>query len=212
MITIARWLLSALILFTTAPAAAQAPAPDALVKEVTEKVLAILREDESIRHGDAERAAALIEEHIAPHFDFPRITALAVGRAWVQADAAQREALTKEFRELLVRTYANALTQYKDQTVTFKPMRQGQDPSEAIVHSQINQPGGQPVTLDYRLSRDSGEWKVIDVSIANVSLVTSYRSSFANEVTQGGVAGLLKALQTKNRDVEASPPRARGTD
>lgn len=207
MITIARWLLSALILFATAPAAAQERGPDALVRDVTEKVLSILREDENIRRGDATRAAQLIEEHIAPHFDFPRITALAVGRAWAQADAAQREALTKEFRALLVRTYANALTQYKDQTVTFKPMREGQDPSEAIVQSQINQPGAQPVALDYRLSKDSGEWKVIDVSVANVSLVTSYRSSFAAEVSSGGIGGLLAALQAKNREVQPAAPR-----
>lgn len=210
MMTIARWLLSVMIIFAGAPVAAQEGEAYALVKDVTEKVLSILREDEHIRRGDTQRAAGLIEEHIAPHFDFPRITALAVGRAWAQSDAAQREALTKEFRELLVRTYSNALAQYKDQTVRFRPMRQGQDPGEAIVHSQIEQAGGRPVALDYRLSKDSGEWKVIDVSVANVSLVTSYRSSFASEVRKGGVDGLLKALQAKNREAQPAAPPGEG--
>jgi len=196
-------LFSALLLVAGTPAAAQERAPDELVKSVTEEVLAILREDRQIQSGDTKRAAELIETRIAPHFDFPRITALAVGRAWGQADASQREALTEEFRKLLVRTYANSLTRYRDQTVTFKPLRPGNDPNEVRVSSQINQPGGQPVALDYRLARTANEWKVIDVAVANVSLVTSYRSSFASEVSSGGVEGLLKALQAKNREEQA---------
>ncbi len=204
----ARLLFSTLLLFAATPAAAQERAPDELVKSVTEEVLAILREDRQIQGGDTKRAAELIETRIAPHFDFPRITSLAVGRAWAQADSGQREALTDEFRTLLVRTYANSLTRFRDQTVTFKPLRPGTDANEVMVSSQINQPGGQPVALDYRLSRTPNGWKVIDVAVANVSLVTSYRSSFASEVRSGGVDGLLKALQAKNRDAQtpASTP------
>jgi len=209
MTAIARLLFSALLLFATIPAAAEERAPDALVKGVTEEVLSILREDEQIKSGDTKRAAEVIETRIAPHFDFPRITALAVGRPWAQADPAQREALTNEFRTLLIRTYANSLTRYRDQTVTFKPVRKGGDPNEVMVNSQINQPGGQPVALDYRLARSPDGWKVIDVAVANVSLVTNYRSSFATEVSNGGIDGLLKALQAKNRDPQA-PAHERG--
>lgn len=203
MTVFARLLFSALLLFAATPAAAQERAPDELVKTVTEEVLAILREDRQIQSGDTKRAAELIETRIAPHFDFPRITSLAVGRGWAQADAAQREALTEEFRTLLVRTYANSLTRYRDQTVTFKPLRPASDPNEVMVSSQINQPGGQPVALDYRLARSPDGWKVIDVAVANVSLVTSYRSSFASEISSGGIDGLLKALQAKNREGQA---------
>jgi phospholipid transport system substrate-binding protein len=210
MLKLAGWMLSTLLLLAPLPASAEEGAPDALVKGVTEDVLSILREDKEIQRGDTKRASEVIESRIAPHFDFPRITALAVGRPWTQADAGQREALTKEFRTLLVRTYANSLTQYRNQTVTFKPMRKGASADEAIVQSQINQPGGQPVALDYRLSKSGGTWKVIDVSVANVSLVTNYRSSFATEVRNGGVDGLLKALQAKNRDPQAPSPQGRG--
>ena len=148
---------------------------------------------------------ALIEKKVAPHFDFSRMTSLAVGRAWQKADAKQRDALIGEFHTLLVRTYANSLTAYRDQTVSFKPSRQaGSD--EVLVRSQINKPGAQPIPLDYSLVRSSGGWKVFDVAVANISLVTNYRSSFATEVEKGGVAGLLKALKEKNRKGTTDQP------
>ena len=172
---------------------------DELVKTVTTEVLTILREDKGIQSGNRQRAISLIENNVAPPFDFARMTSLAVGRAWQQADASQRKALTSEFRILLVRTYANSLTAYRDQTVSFKLPARDAGGDEVTVRSQINQPGGQPISLNYSLSRTPGGWKVFDVAIANVSLVTNYRSSFASEVDKGGVAGLLKALQEKNR-------------
>lgn len=201
------WLLP---IFFLAPgiARAEASAPDELVKNVTTEVLTILREDKGIQSGNRQRAVSLVERKVAPHFDFARMTSLAVGRAWQQADAAQRKALTGEFRTLLVRTYANSLTAYRDQTVSFKPSPKAADGDEVIVRSQINKPGAQPVSLDYSLARSEGNWKVFDVAIASISLVTNYRSSFASEVEKGGVAGLLKALQEKNRRGEAAPPPA----
>jgi phospholipid transport system substrate-binding protein len=149
----------------------------------------------------------LIETKVAPHFDFARMTSLAVGRAWQQADAGQRTALTEAFRTLLVRTYANSLTAYRDQTVSFKPSP-GKGGDEVTVRSQINQPGGRPISLDYSLAKSADGWKVFDVVIADISLVTNYRSSFASEVSKGGVAGLLKALQDKNRRPAAAAPSA----
>lgn len=186
---------------------AEASAPDALVKNVTEEVLNILRKDKDIQSGNRQRAVSLIETKVAPHFDFARMTSLAVGRAWRQADAEQRKALTGEFRTLLVRTYANALTAYRDQTVSFKPTKPSSG-NEVTVRSQINKPGSQPIPLDYSLAKSAAGWKVFDVAISNISLVTNYRSSFASEVERGGIAGLVKALQEKNRRRETNPPPA----
>lgn len=192
------WLLP---IFFLVPAIVRADAnAEALVKNVTEEVLTILREDKGIQSGNRQRAIALIENKVAPHFDFARMTSLAVGRAWREANAEQRKGLTEEFRTLLVRTYANSLTAYRDQTVTFKPGSQPGEDGEVTVRSQINQPGNRPIGLDYSLARSAGgAWKVFDVTIASVSLVTNYRGSFATEVDKGGVAGLLKTLQEKNR-------------
>lgn len=203
------WLL---LVFFLAPLAqaqteAEASTPDALVKNVTEEVLSILRKDKDIQSGDRQQAIDLIETKVAPHFDFTRMTRLAVGRSWQQADAEQRKALTAEFRALLVRTYANSLTAYRDQTVSFKPSR-GATGDEVTVRSQINKPGARPISLDYSLARSEGGWKVFDVEIADVSLVTNYRNTFAGEVKKGGIAGLLKALQEKNRRREADTPPA----
>lgn len=200
------WLLPVFLLLAGA-ARADSTVPDELVKNVTEEVLTILREDKGIQSGNKQRAMALIEKKVAPHFDFSRMTSLAVGRAWQQADAKQREALIGEFHTLLVRTYANSLTAYRDQTVSFKPSKQAGD--EVLVRSQINKPGAQPIPLDYSLAKTGGGWKVYDVAVANISLVTNYRNTFASEVEKGGIAGLLKSLQEKNRKgVTDQPPAA----
>lgn len=210
---IRNYLIWLLLVFFLAPAAARAQSeaeastPDALVKNVTEEVLSILRQDKDIQSGDRQRAIDLIETKVAPHFDFTRMTSLAVGRAWRQADAEQRKALTAEFRALLIRTYANSLTAYRDQTVSFKPSRGGSS-EEVTVRSQINNPGARPIPLDYSLAKTEGGWKVFDVAISNISLVTNYRSTFASEVKKSGIAGLLKALQEKNRRREADTPPA----
>ena len=201
------WLLFVFFLPPALAAEAEASAPDALVKNVTEEVLSILRKDKDIQSGDRQRAISLIETKVAPHFDFARMTSLAVGRSWQQADAEQRKALIEEFRSLLVRTYANSLTAYRDQTVSFKPSKPGNG-DEVLVRSQINKPGAQPIPLDYSLAKSEAGWKVFDVAISNISLVTNYRGSFATEVQKGGIAGLLKALQEKNRRRQADTPPA----
>lgn len=210
------WLLPALLpvlavffyLLTAGVARAEAGAPETLVKNVTEEVMTILREDKGIKSGNIQRAIELIETKVAPHFDFPRMTSLAVGRTWQKADEGLRKALIEEFRTLLVRTYANALTAYREQNVSFKPSPKPAAGDEVTVRSQINKPGAAPIPLDYSLSMSDGSWKVFDVMVANVSLVTNYRSSFADEVNKGGVDGLLKTLQEKNRRLEAAAPPA----
>lgn len=206
------WLLPFFFLAPVFASAAEisspATAPDALVKNVTEEVMTILKNDKGIQSGDKQKAVALIENKVAPHFDFARMTSLAVGQSWRQADPSQRQALTGEFRTLLVRTYATALTAYRDQSVTFKPAGQPGSNGDVTVRSQINKPGAQPISLDYSLGRGEDGWKVFDVTIANVSLVTNYRSSFAAEVEKGGLPGLLKTLQEKNRRLETAPSPA----
>ncbi|MFT3964155.1 MlaC/ttg2D family ABC transporter substrate-binding protein [Propionivibrio sp.] len=200
------WLLPVFFLVPgTAPA--ETEAPEALVKNVTEEVLSILRQDKDIQSGNRQRAIALIENKVAPHFDFTHMTRLAVGKAWQQADEGQRQALTSEFRTLLVRTYATALTAYRDQSVSFKPADRATG-DEITVRSQINKPGSQPIPLDYSLSRSDDGWKVFDVSVANVSLVTNYRSTFASAMESGGLDGLLKSLQEKNRRLQTASPAA----
>lgn len=176
---------------------AQDSEPEALVRNVTEDVLSVLRQDKALQGGDRQRAMKLIEDKIAPHFDFQRMSGLAVGKGWREADETQKQAVAKEFRSLLIRTYANALTAYRDQTVEFKPGTGGGD--DATVRSQINKAGARPIGLDYQLAREGGEWKVYDIAIDNVSLVTTYRSSFQAELSKGGIAGLTKALQDQNR-------------
>jgi phospholipid transport system substrate-binding protein len=182
---------------------AQESEPEALVKNVSEDVLSVLRQDKQLQGGDRQRAMKLIEEKIAPHFDFLRMTELAVGKSWQEADKTQQQTLAAEFRSLLVRTYANALTAYRDQTVSFKPGTGGGE--EATVRSQINKAGAKPIALDYQLARIGGEWKVYDIAIDSVSLVTNYRGSFQTELSKGGIAGLTKALQEQNRRGQTKP-------
>lgn len=200
----AAWLCCLLALLLPAAAGAQETPPDALVKGVTEEVLAELRSDPDIRSGSPRRAVEIIETKIAPHFDFSRMTALAVGQGWNEADAEQRRRLTEQFRTLLVRTYANALTAYRNQRVAFSPP--GRSPGgaadEVTVRSRILQPGARPVELDYTLGRSGDTWKVHDVTIAGISLVTNYRGSFGAEIGRGGVEGLLAALEAKNRSLD----------
>jgi phospholipid transport system substrate-binding protein len=186
-------------------AGAQGVSPDVMVKNVTDEVLTILRQDKGIKSGNHQRVAAVIESKVAPHFDFARMTSQAVGRAWRQADERKRQALITEFRALLVRTYANALSAYRDQTVSFKPSAARKSAGDEVtVQSQINSPGAQPIALDYTLAKSGEDWKVVDVVIGNVSLVTNYRGSFASEIDKGGLDGLLQSLQEKNRYPETA--------
>lgn len=216
---LACWLSAVFICFLSLPGlanaqsaaaermAAESSAPDQLVKAVTEEVLRILRQDKDIQSGNTQRAMALIEKQVAPHFDFERMTRLAVGRAWQQADENQRAQLVREFHALLVRSYANSLTAYRDQSVSFKPLAKTTG-DQVVVRSQINKPGAQSIPLDYSLEKGEGGWKVFDVVIANISLVNNYRSSFASAVEKGGIDGLIKALQEKNRKGLSDQPPA----
>lgn len=191
-----------LALFLAVPAMAADEAPDALVKRVTEEVLTIVRSDKEIQGGSTQKAIALVEAKVLPNFDFNRMTALAMGRDWRKASPEQKKVLVNEFRTLLVRTYSNALTTYKNQTVDFKPFKMQPSDVEVLVRTQVNQPAGKPIQIDYSLEKLDDGWKVFDVIVAGVSLVTNYRETFAQEVRTGGVDGLIKSLQAKNKATE----------
>jgi len=146
----------------------------------------------------------LIEAKIAPHFDMDRMTALAAGRAYRQATPEQRKRLSDEFKSLLIRTYANALNQYRDQTISYEPLRAEPNANEVTVRTQVNRPGQTPVSIDYSMEKTPSGWKAYDVIVGGVSLVTNYRDEFTQQVRQGGIDGLIKALVAKN----AAPPPA----
>lgn len=188
--------------------ATESVAPDALVRDVTNEVLGIVRADKAIQAGDTHRVLALVDAKVLPHFDFRRMTMLAVGRDWRAASPEQQGRLTEAFRTLLVRTYSNALTQYRNQTIDFKPTRFGAADTRVQVRTEVRQAGAQPIGIDYMLEKTDKGWKVFDVVVAGVSLVTNYRSSFAQEIRSGGVDGLIRSIEAKNRSLEAEQSRS----
>jgi phospholipid transport system substrate-binding protein len=182
---------------------AQEETPDALVKKVTDDVLTIVRQDKDIQSGNTKKAIELVEAKVLPNFNFQRMTALAVGRDWNKASAEQKKQLAEEFKTLLVRTYSNALTSYKDQTVRYKPTKMQGGDTDVLVRTEIVQSGNKPIQLDYSLEKQNDGWKVYDVVVAGVSLVTNYRETFAQEVRANGIDGLLQMLTNKNKQLEA---------
>jgi len=193
--------LFALVLaFAFAPAAvAQELGPDALAKSVTDEVLAAVRSDKDLQNGNQQKVLQLVEAKVLPHFNFVRMTQLAMGRNWRTAQPEQQKALVNEFRTLLVRTYTTAFTSYKNQTVEYRPLKMAPTDTDVIVKSVINQPGGQPIAVDYGMEKTAQGWKVYDVKIEGISLVDNYRSTFNTEVQKGGVDSLIKALADKNK-------------
>lgn len=187
------------------PVMAQETAPDALIKSVTNEVLEIVRKDKDIQSGNTKKAIELVEAKVLPHFNFSRMTQLALARDWRQANASQQKALTDEFRSLLVRTYSKALTEYKNQTINFKPFAAKAGETDVRVRTEIKQSGaGKNIELDYYLEKSAGGWKVYDIEVGGISLVTNYRESFAAEVRNNGIDGLVKSLQAKNKSGEAA--------
>jgi phospholipid transport system substrate-binding protein len=186
-------------------AMAQEVAPDALIKSVTNEVLDIVRKDKDIQSGNTKKAIELVEVKVLPHFNFMRMTQLALARDWRQANAAQQKILTDEFRHLLVRTYSKALTEYKNQTIDFKPFAAKAGETDVRVRTEIKQSGaGKNIELDYFLEKSGAGWKVYDIEVGGISLVTNYRDSFAAEVRNNGIDGLIKSLQAKNKSGEAT--------
>ncbi len=173
-------------------------APDALIQKSTSEILAAIKADKDLAAGDQKKIEKLADEKVLPYFNFARMTQLAVGRNWRDASDAQKKSLIDEFRLLLVRTYSTSLTQFRNQTIVVKPMKMVAGDTEVVVKTQINQPGGQPIPIDYSMEKSTGSWKVFDVLIDGVSLVTNYRSSFNSEIQKSGIDGLIKSLSERN--------------
>ena len=192
-------------LLISATVLAQEVAPDVLVKTVTNQVLDIVRKDKDIQSGNTKKAIDLVEAKVLPNFNFTRMTQLAMARDWRQASAAQKKTLTDEFHALLVRTYAKALTEYKNQTVEYKPFSLKAGETDVRVRTEIKQSGaGKNIELDYWLEKSATGWKVYDIEVGGISIVTNYRDSFASEVRNSGIDGLIKLLQTKNKSGDAA--------
>jgi phospholipid transport system substrate-binding protein len=200
--------LALILLFAAATSHAAPVAPDKLLQGVTTEVIASLKQDPAQAH-DPAKLAALVETRVVPIFDFSRMTQLAMGKSWRLASAAQQEQLTGEFKALLIRTYSVALAQYRDQPITYKPLRLTRGDTDTTVRSEVKH-GSRVFRIDYEMTSTPEGWKVYDVKLDAISLVTSFRGGFASKIRDAGVDGLIRALTEKNRE-DASPVRAART-
>jgi phospholipid transport system substrate-binding protein len=193
-------LLSALVLLVV-PARAADEAPDALIKRLSTEVLESIKSDKAIQTGDLSRIIALVDAKIMPNVNFHRMTSMAVGPTWRQASPEQQKRLQEEFKILLVRTYAGALTQVSDQTIAIKPMRSAPEDKEVVVRTEVKG-RGDAIQLDYRLEMTPGEgagWKIFNMNVLGVWLVETYRSQFAQEISAKGINGLIATLTERNK-------------
>jgi len=173
--------------------------PDELVKKTAEDVIFAIKADEEIQKGNKEKIYKLAEDKILPNFDFERIARLVLGRAWRKTNDNQKKEFISEFRTLLLKTYAVALSKYKDQEIKFKPTKFSDADEIVVVKSEIVQSGGQPIKVNYALANNSGKWLVFDIVIEGVSLVTNYRSQFSTEIRKNGIDVLIDKLAKKNK-------------
>jgi len=181
-------------------AAAAAQTPDQLINRLSNELLDAVRADKSIQAGDTKKMLAIVDERVVPYVSFQRMTSSAVGRYWRQATPEQQASLENEFKTLLMRTYAGALSQVKDQTVAIKPSRNLPEDDEQIVRTEVRGGGGDPVQLDYRVEKSpTVGWKIYDVNVLGVWLVENYRNSFAQEISKGGIDGLIAKLSERNK-------------
>jgi phospholipid transport system substrate-binding protein len=178
--------------------AADASTPDQLIRQLSIETLEAVKSDKAIQGGDVNKIMQLVDTKVMPHVDFQRITSSAVGRFWRQATPEQKQRLQDEFKTLLVRTYAGALTQVRDQTIALKPLRAAAEDTEVVVKTEIRGPGRDPIQLDYRLEKTDGGWKIYDVNVLGIWLADQYRNSFAQEINANGIDGLIKALAERN--------------
>lgn len=173
--------------------------PDILIKNTAQEVLDIVKQDKDIQAGNQKKILDLVDAKVLPHFNFTHMTRLAVGKYWRTATPEQRRILEAEFRNMLVRTYTKAFTTYRDQNVEIKPLKMADGATEVTVKTVIVKPGGQPIPVDYDMEKAADGWKVYDLYIEGVSLVTNYRGTFSDQIQQAGIDGLIKTLVEKNQ-------------
>lgn len=193
-----RWILLCALAFAAAAPARADTAPDELIRQVSVEVIDTIKADKAIQSGDVARIVVLVDTKVMPHVNFQRMTASAVGRNWRSATPEQQKRLQEEFKILLVRSYAGALAQVKDQTVQLKPMRSNPGDHEVVVRTEVKGKG-EPVQLDYRLEKSGDTWKIYDVNVLGVWLVEQYRTSFTQEISAGGIDGLIAKLAERNK-------------
>ena len=194
-----KFILGAVICSLAGAVRADALAPDALIETTIQQIITIIKKDQDIRSGDRKKILALVDAKVLPHFDFERMTQLAVGKYWRTATPQQKQELTTEFRNMLVRTYTKVFAVYQGQTVDVKPLKKGDDAAgEVTVKTIINKPGAQPIQVSYEMKKRDAGWKVFDISIEGVSMVMSYRGTFTTQIQQGGIESLIKTLSKKN--------------
>ena len=189
-------------------AAPAGEAPDALVKRISLEVIEAAKNDKEIQAGNQRRVMDLVESKILPHVDAPRMTMLATGRFWRDATPQQKQKLTTEFRTLLVYTYSGALSQIKNETIEFRPMRANPADTDVEVRSQVNMARGEPTTLNYRVAKTAAGWKIYDVNVMGAWLVETYKGSFSSEISKSGIDGLIKTLAEKNKSLANKPNKA----
>lgn len=180
------------------PVRADTPSAEALIQQVSNEVIDTIKGDKALQSGDVSKIISLVDTKVMPNVNFPRMTASAVGRYWREATPEQKARLQDEFKLLLVRTYAGALTQVKDQTVQLKPSRAQPTDNEVVVRTEVKGKGD-PIQLDYRLEKTDSGWKIFDVNVLGVWLVDQYRSSFAQEIGAKGIDGLISTLAERNK-------------
>ncbi len=190
-------------MFAVPHAVAQDAAPDTLLKSVTADVIAVIRQEQNIQTDNPGKVADLIETRILPLFDFARMTQIAAARNWRLATPAQREALTTEFKLLLARTYATVLSSYRDQVIEFKPLHVASGDTVATVKSVIKQSGAAPITMNFDMEKTAAEWRIYDIKIDGISLISTYRETFAGKVRNSGLEGLIQSIADKNQRGEA---------
>lgn len=192
--------LAFVCLLFAGPAIAAPQAPDVLVRDTTERLLQTIRADPEIAAGNLKRITEVVEANLVEHFDFARMTRLAVGKDWRRIDPARQPELIREFKTLLVRTYSVSLAEYRDQVITYKPVSVEPGARSVVVQTTITQSGASPISMNYRMAATPEGWKVYDVIVEGVSLVINYRSLFNSTVESSGVDGLIKLLRDKNEE------------
>jgi len=197
-------ILAAWAALTIGAARAEDLAPDVLVKTVTLEVVDLISKDKDIKAGSRAKLIELINAKVLPYFDFQSMTALAAGQSWNKANPDQKKRLTEEFKTLLVRTYASALSAYSTQRFEFRPLRAKPTDTDVTVNVRVLQSGAQPVAIDYSMEKTAAGWKVYDVMVGGVSLVANYRTEFTTIVRDSGVEGLIKSLHQKNQGLETA--------
>jgi len=187
-----------------ATATATAQSPDVLIRTLSNDVLDAIKKDKTLQSGDSAKLNALVDEKVLPYLNFEKMTQLAVGRGWRQATPEQRQKLTREFRTLLVRTYSGAVSAVSDHQVQLKPYRAQPTDTDVMVRTQVTPSRGDAIQLDYRLEKTDAGWKIYDISVLGVWLVENYKSSFASEISSGGVDGLIKSLTERNQKSDSA--------